>query len=428
MPAVAVIGAQWGDEGKGKIVDLLAQQADVVIRFSGGDNAGHTVVNSFGEFKLHLVPSGIFSPRATCILGNGVVINPVVLLAEIDLLNKKGIDTSRLYISDRAHLIMPYHIMLDGIEEESRGSQAIGTTKKGIGPVYADKVARLGIRVGDLLDKKVFKERLALMLKEKNTLLTKLYGKEPLSLEEIYVKYCECGERIAPYVRDTTVMVNEAYLSNKNILLEGAQGTMLDPDFGTYPFTTSSSPMSGNSCLGSGLAPSRLSCSAGVFKAYCTRVGGGPMTTELSDEIGSLIRERGHEYGTTTGRARRCGWFDAVAARYSSQINGFNTAIITRLDILDTLPELKICTGYILNGKKIDYVPSRIVDLEKCVPIYETLPGWNCMISDVRRYKDLPLAARQYVNRIEKLIGCPVDIISVGQHEEQTIVIKPVFK
>jgi len=288
-------------------------------------------------------------------------------------------------------------------------------------------VARLGIRAGDLLDKKAFKNRLSLILEGKNTLLTKLFGKEPLSLEKIYRQYCEYGEVMASYIRDTTVMVDEAYISGKNILLEGAQGTMLDPDFGTYPFTTSSSPLSGNSCLGSGLAPSRLTCSAGVFKAYCTRVGGGPMTTELNDEIGSLIRERGHEYGTTTGRARRCGWFDAIEARFSTRINGFNAAAITRLDILDTLPELKICTGYILNGKKIDFVPSRITDLEKCTPVYETLPGWNCPISDIRRYKDLPLAARQYVNRIEQLTGCPVYIISVGQHEEQTIIIKPMF-
>jgi adenylosuccinate synthase len=426
MSVAAIIGAQWGDEGKGKVVDLLAKRADVVIRFSGGDNAGHTVVNQFGEFKLHLVPSGIFS-QAVCILGNGVVINPAVLLGELDVLNKRGINTSRIRVSDRANLIMPYHILFDGIEEEARGGKAIGTTRKGIGPVYADKMARLGIRAGDLIDKKVFLERLQPILETKNKILTKLYQKIPLSLDEVYREYCEYGERLSPYICDTTIIINDAVKQGKAILLEGAQGTMLDPDFGTYPFTTSSSPMSGNACLGSGLGPSQLNCIAGVFKAYSTRVGGGPLPTELNDETGNLIRERGHEYGTTTGRARRCGWFDAVAARFGTRLNGFNAAIITRLDILDTLPTLKICTGYRLNNKNIDYVPASITELEKCKPVYEELPGWKCSTSDIRNYKDLPLEARQYVGRIEKLIDCPVYIISVGQHDEQTIHIKPIL-
>jgi adenylosuccinate synthase len=288
-------------------------------------------------------------------------------------------------------------------------------------------MARLGIRAGDLLDKKVFLERLRLILEIKNAMLTKLYGRSPLSLDEVYKQYCEYGDRLSPYICDTTLILHEAYKQGKVILLEGAQGTLLDPDFGTYPFTTSSSPMSGNSCLGSGLAPPQITRIAGVFKAYCTRVGGGPLPTELNDEIGSLIRERGHEYGTTTGRARRCGWFDAVAARYSTRINGFNAAIITRLDILDTLPVLKICTGYRLDGRDIDYVPAGITSLEKCQPVYEELPGWQCSTCDIRRYKDLPLAARQYVDRIEKLVECPVYIISVGQQDEQTIRVKPIF-
>jgi adenylosuccinate synthase len=427
MPAIAVIGAQWGDEGKGKIVDLLAKQADVVIRFSGGDNAGHTVVNSLGEFKLHLIPSGVFSKRAICIMANGMAINPKVLLEEIDLLKQRGVDCSRLYISDRAHLIMPYHILFDGIEEELRGGQAIGTTRKGIGPVYADKMARLGIRAGDLLDKIYFKERLGSILESKNAILSKVYDKPALQLEQIFEEYCSYGERLSRFITDTTIIIDEAFQQGKQILMEGAQGVMLDPDFGTYPFTTSSSPMSANASLGSGFSMFNIKGAFGVYKAYCTRVGGGPMPTELNDETGKLIREIGHEYGTTTGRPRRCGWFDAVAGKFSCRINGFKGAIITRLDILDTLPLLKICIGYRLGNRVIDYIPSSIKELSECHPIYEELPGWQCSTCDTRHYKDLPLAARQYINRIEELIACPVNIVSVGQHEEQTINISPVF-
>ncbi len=427
MPAVAIIGAQWGDEGKGKIVDLLAQKSDVVVRFSGGDNAGHTVVNSRGEFKLHLVPSGIFSEKATCVMGNGMAINPAVLLDELNDLKKRRIDCSQLYISDRAHLIMPYHILFDGIEEELRGGQAIGTTRKGIGPVYADKMSRMGIRAGDLLDKKAFKELLSSILQIKNAILTKVYGKAALSLEEVYTQYCEYGQRLAEYITDTTVILDKAYKEGKIILLEGAQGFLLDPDFGTYPYTTSSSPMSANACLGSGLSPFQLKRAIGVFKAYCTRVGGGPMPTELNDETGELIRKIGHEYGTTTGRPRRCGWFDAVIGRYSTRLNGFNGAVITRLDILDTLPVLKICTGYRIGARYIDYVPGNIKELENCRPVYEEMQGWRCPTSDIRNYKDLPLGARQYINRIEELIECPVNIVSVGQQDDQTIHISSAF-
>jgi adenylosuccinate synthase len=421
MPAIAVIGAQWGDEGKGKIVDLLAQKADVVVRYSGGDNAGHTVVNAYGEFKLHLVPSGVFSSRTTCIMGNGVVINPAVLIGEIDDLNKRGIDTSRLHISDRAHLVMPYHILFDGLEEKAKGEAAIGTTLKGIGPVYADKVARLGIRAGDILDKKTFLAQLTAVLKYKNVLLTKVYGQEPLSVEDIYKKYIGYADRLAKHICDTIPILYEAVQQNKVILLEGAQGSLLDPDFGTYPFVTSSSPLVGNACLGSGLSPAQLTGVIGVFKAYCSRVGAGPFPTELKNATGDLIRERGHEYGTTTGRARRCGWFDAVVSRFSTRLNGFNGAAITRLDILDTFPSLKICTGYKLDGKLVEYVPSSIAALEKCQPVYEEFPGWQCPISGIRKYKDLPLAARQYLARIEQLIGCPIKLVSVGQHADQTI-------
>jgi len=427
MPVIAVIGAQWGDEGKGKVVDLLAQKAKVVVRFSGGDNAGHTIVNPFGRFGLRLVPSGIFYPEATCIIGNGVVINPAVLIEEIESLNQRGVDTSRLFISDRAHLIMPYHILLDGLEEEWRGGKAIGTTRKGIGPAFADKVARYGIRAGDLLDKEVLLERLRLVLDYKNTILTKVYEVSPLSLDGVYSQYCQYGERLAPYIKDTTIMLEEALSREELVLLEGAQGTLLDPDFGTYPYTTSSSPLAGEGCLGTGIGPTRLSRVIGVFKAYCSRVGTGPMPTELKDETGDLIREQGHEYGTVTGRPRRCGWFDAVAARFSTRINGFTGAAITRLDILDTLPTLKICVGYKLDGKTIDYFPSSIAALDKCQPIYEELPGWQAPISHIRQYEQLPVKARQYVARLEELISCPVNLICVGPEREQTILKMPIL-
>jgi len=421
MPVVAVIGAQWGDEGKGKVVDLLAQKAKVIVRFSGGDNAGHTVVNRYGEFKLHLVPSGIFSPQAICIIGNGVVINPTVLIDEIDQLNQRGVDTSRLFISDRAHLVMPYHILLDGLEEELRGGKALGTTRKGIGPAFADKAARLGIRTGDLLDKEVLRERLRFILNHKNTILTKVYGVSPLSEDDVYSQYCQHGERLAPYIRETTIMLEEALNRGEPILLEGAQGTLLDPDFGTYPYATSSSPLAGGSCLGAGLGPTKISHILGVFKAYCTRVGSGPMPTELKDEIGNSIRERAHEYGTTTGRPRRCGWFDAVAARFSNRINGFTQTAITRLDVLDTLPRLKICVGYKLDEHTIDYFPANAAALDRCQPIYEELPGWQAPTSDIRQYDQLPLQARQYLDRLEELISCPISLISVGMRREQSI-------
>ena len=426
MPVIAVIGAQWGDEGKGRIVDLLAQQARVVVRFSGGDNAGHTVVNPYGEFKLHLIPSGIFSSQAVCIIGNGVVINPAVLIDEMDQLSERGVDTTGLFISDRAHLIMPYHILLDGLEEEARGGKAIGTTRKGIGPVYADKAARLGIRAGDLLDKEVLLERLRLVLDYKNIILTKIYGVSPLSLDEVYRQYCQYGERLAPHIRETTMILEEALNRNEVVLLEGAQGALLDPDFGTYPYTTSSSPLAGGGCLGAGLSPTRISRILGVFKAYCTRVGEGPMPTELKDETGNSIRERAHEYGTTTGRPRRCGWFDAVAAGFSTRINGFTEAAITRLDVLDILPSLKICVGYKLNGKSIDYFPANVAALEKCQPIYEELPGWQASVRDIRQFEQLPAEARQYIARLEEVISCPVSLISVGPRREQIIKLKPI--
>ncbi len=427
MPAIVVVGGHWGDEGKGKIVDMLAEQAQLVVRFSGGDNAGHTVINTYGEFRLHLIPSGIFYPHTTCIIGNGVAVNPAVLIGEMDELRQRGIDISRLFISDRAHLIMPYHILLDGLEEASRGGKALGTTLKGVGPAFTDKTARLGIRIGDLLDREALLNRLRLILDHKNTILTKVYGAEPLSVDEVYNQYCQYGERLAPHIRETTAMVDEAWHEGKIILLEGAQGTLLDPDFGTYPYNTSSSPLAGGGCLGAGISPTKISHIVAVFKAYCTRVGSGPMPTELKDETGELIRQRAHEYGTTTGRPRRCGWFDAVAARYSTRINGFTGAAITRLDVLDILPRLKICVAYKLDGKRIDYFPSSINALDRCQPIYEELPGWQSPITDIRQYDQLPLKARQYVARLEELASCPVNIISVGAKREQTIIKTPIL-
>jgi adenylosuccinate synthase len=427
MPVVAVIGAQWGDEGKGKIVDMLSEKARYVVRFSGGDNAGHTVVNPHGEFKLRLTPSGIFYPGVISIIGNGVVVNPAVLNKEVDELNSRGVDTSRLRISDRAHLIMPYHIVIEGLEEQALGSKAIGTTLKGIGPAFADKTARNGIRVGDLLDKAVFRERLATVLEQKNRILVGVYKKSPLSLEEIYRQYSAYADRWAPYICDTAALLAEAIARDAAVLLEGAQGTLLDPDFGTYPFGTSSSPTAGNACLGSGIAPNRLTQVLGVFKAYQTRVGAGPMPTELNDETGVKIRELAKEYGTVSGRPRRCGWFDAVAARLSARINGFNSAAITRLDVLDTMPQLKICVGYKIDGRMINDFPAGVAVLEKCRPVYEEMPGWEKPTGGIRLFKDLPANARKYIKRLEELIGCPASLISVGQRRDQTIVRKSVF-
>ena len=427
MPAVAVIGAQWGDEGKGKVVDVIAEKANMVVRYSGGSNAGHTVINSMGTFKMHLIPAGIFHSDVSCIVSNGVVLDCEVLLQEIDALKSKNVPVSHLFISDRAHLIMPYHILLDGLEEEARGKDAIGTTKKGIGPAYTDKVGRRGIRAGDLLDKKTFKERLSVILKEKNRLLTKLYDAKPLDLEEVYKKYCDYADKLAPFFKETDMMIAEAIEQKKNVVLEGAQGSLLDIDFGTYPFVTSSSTIAGGACAGLGLSPLKLDGVIGVFKAYCTRVGGGPMPTELLDETGEKIRQHAKEWGATTGRPRRCGWFDAVVGRFSVRINGFTSIAMTRLDILSILPSIKICTAYKLNGKTIISPPSSVAALAKCEPVFEELPGWEVDITGARKLKDLPANARNYVKRVEELLNCPANIVSVGERREQTIIVKEPF-
>jgi adenylosuccinate synthase len=421
MAVIAVVGGQWGDEGKGKIIDLLSEKAGLVVRFSGGDNAGHTVINPYGEFRLHLVPSGIFNPRTTCIIGNGVAINPAVLLEEIANLQSRSIDVSRLLISDRAHLIMPYHILLDRLEEERRSKGALGTTLRGIGPVFADKVARLGIRAGDLLDRDTLLNRLKSALELKNLILTKVYQVSPLSLEEIYQQYCHYGEQLAPFVRETTSIIREAVMKGEFVLLEGAQGTLLDPDFGTYPYVTSSSPLAGASCIGTGLGPKQIDRVVGVFKAYNTRVGAGPMPTELKDRIGDLIREKAHEYGTTTGRPRRCGWFDAVAGRFSAQINGLTEIALTHLDIYDTFPSIKICTAYKFKGDILNSFPSDVGVLEACQPIYQEVEGWQQSISGIRHFERLPVGARNYISRLEDLLACPISLISVGPDRTQVI-------
>ena len=427
MPAIAIIGAQWGDEGKGKIVDLLSEKAKLIARFSGGSNAGHTVVNPLGTFKLHLIPSGIFNPDATCLIGNGVVVDPQVLLDELEMLQQSGVARANIFVSDRAHLIMPYHILLDEFEEKARGTQAIGTTRKGIGPAYMDKAARLGIRVGDLLDKEEFKVRLRPVLDYKNNIITKVFDAAPLSFDDVYNQYCMYGERMKPLICDTVIMIHEALDKGDLIILEGAQGAMLDLDLGSYPYVTSSSPMAGGACVGLGLNPKSINHVLGIFKAYTTRVGSGPMPTELEDETGNFIREKAHEYGTTTGRPRRCGWFDAVVARFSSQVNGFTSVALTRLDILDDLPSIKICTAYKVGDTTYTHPPANLNVFEKCQPVYEEMPGWKRDTSNLRLYKDLPKQARTYLRRIEELIGCPISIISVGPSREQTITALPIL-
>ena len=427
MPVIAAVGGQWGDEGKGKVIDQLAEQAQVVIRFSGGDNAGHTVINPHGEFKLHLIPAGIFHPHVVCIIGNGVVVNPAVFLTEKAQLDKCGLDTGNLFISDRANLVMPYHRLQDNLEERARGGKALGTTHRGIGPAFADKAARLGIRVGELLDKDAFRERLEFVLEYKNRLLTKVYEAEPLSFDEVFEQYVEYADLLGPHIKETTVMLEEAVSKDRVVLLEGAQGTLLDPDFGTYPFCSSSSPLAANGCLGSGIGPTEVDRVLGVYKAYCTRVGAGPLPTELHDKTGDFIRVRAGEFGTTTGRPRRIGWFDAVAARFTRRVNGLTGTAITRLDILDVMPRINVCVAYWLDGKQIDHFPADAAALERCEPVYEELEGWLADTSNVKEYEELPLKARKYLDRMEELLLCPVNLVCAGPAREQTITKTPVW-
>ena len=427
MPAHAVIGAQWGDEGKGKIIDYLAENADYVVRYSGGNNAGHTVINEQGRFSLHLVPSGIFWPKTTCIIGNGVVVDPDVLIGELDGLHSAGVDTGHLLVSERAHLIMPYHVMLDQLEERSRGAAAIGTTGRGVGPAYVDKTGRVGIRVGELVDNPSLKERLERAVDLKNNLITKVYGESPVSLDEVYDKCLYWSQRLRSHICPTELKIQEALTRGEKILLEGAQGTMLDLDHGTYPYVTSSSPSVGGACTGLGLAPRDIMGVTGVFKAYSTRVGGGPLVSEMEDETADLLREKAWEYGTTTGRGRRIGWFDAVAGRYGTRVNGFTSLVLTRLDVLDGFSSIKICLGYELNGQVIDHFPANVDKLERCRPVYEELSGWDEPTASVTREEDLPKEALAYVRRIEELVGCKIQLISTGPERQETIPIEPIL-
>lgn len=434
MPIVVVVGGQWGDEGKGRIVDLLARKARVVARYSAGNNAGHTIVNERGEFKLHLVPAGIFYPEKTCVIGNGVAVDPEVLLEEIDGLQSKGIDTSKLVLSDRAQLIMPWHIALDRLDEASRGEHAIGTTGKGVGPCFVDKVARRGIRVADLLRAEDLIPRVRTALDYANRVITGVYGGEPIAFDDCLARYVEFGLRLAPYIGDVQAIVLGAHRQGAHVLLEGAQGSLLDLDHGTYPYVTSSVPSSssGGAALGVGIGPTDIQRVVGVFKSYCTRVGNGPFPTELFDDTAATLRDHGKEfgrgeYGTTTGRPRRIGWLDAVAARYSVRFNGLSALALTRLDVLDNLPTIKICTGYELDGQLIETLPARESVLDRVQPIYEELPGWMEPTTEVRNFDDLPEQAQAFVKRVEKLLECPVDLISVGPSREQAVIVNPIF-
>ena len=426
MPAYAVLGAQWGDEGKGKIVDVLARDAQIVARFAGGNNAGHTVVNDQGKFSFHLIPCGVFWPDALNIIGNGVVVDPDVLLEEIDDLKSRGIDIGhRIVISERAHLIMPYHVVLDELAEKARGSARIGTTGKGIGPAYADKAARTGVRAADLLDIEALIPRLQGILEYTNAVVTKVYGGEALSFDDVYDKCRDWSVRLAQYIGPAEKIINQALSAGENVLLEGAQGVLLDLDHGTYPFVTSSNPTIGGASVGVGVSPTHIEGITGVFKAYTTRVGTGPLPTELNDDTGETIRELAQEFGTTTGRPRRVGWFDAVAAKYSSLINGYTSAVLTRLDVLDGFETVRICTHYVNEeGEVSDDFPGGVAALEKARPVFEEMPGWDRPTASVRQYEDLPREARDYVERIQELIGCPIDVISTGPHRDETVMVR----
>ena len=428
MSSVVVVGTQWGDEGKGKITDFLSENAEVIARYQGGDNAGHTIKFDGVTYKLHLIPSGIFSPEKISVIGNGVVVNPKSLVKELAYLQEQGITTDNLRISDRAHVILPYHIELDRLQEESKGDKKIGTTIKGIGPAYMDKAARVGIRIADLLDKDIFEERLRVNLEEKNRLFVKMYDASALKFEDIFEEYYEYGQQIKKYVCDTSVILNDALDAGKRVLFEGAQGVMLDIDQGTYPFVTSSNPVAGGVTIGSGVGPSKINKVVGVCKAYTSRVGDGPFPTELFDEVGSRIREIGREYGTTTGRPRRIGWFDSVVMRHSKRVSGITNLSLNSIDVLSGLETVKICVAYEKpNGERIEHYPASLTELAACKPIYEELPGWSEDITECRTLDELPENARNYVRRVSELVGVRISTFSVGPDREQTNILESVW-
>lgn len=430
MPVVALIGAQWGDEGKGHLVDLLASRARLVVRYGGGNNAGHTVVNHLGTFKLHLVPSGIFDPATVNVIGPGVVISPEALIGELKELESRGISTAKLFISERAHVVMPYHIMLDQLQEQALGDGKLGTTGRGIGPAYADKMSRTGIRIADLLHEETLLNRLRVVLEDKNRILSKIYGVKQLSLHDTYLRYLDYGHQLADHISNVHPIIYRALDKDLPVLLEGGQGALLDVDHGTYPYVTSSPPGAAGACQGAGIGPTRISSVIGVLKAYTTRVGEGPFPTELEGPEADALRQIGKpwaEVGTTTGRLRRVGWFDAVMARYAAQINGIDTLAITKLDVLDTLPTIKICTAYRLHETQLEYPPATVAVLSQVEPIYEEMPGWLTPTSTVRRFQDLPDAAQAYVARLCQLVGARLGIVSVGPGRDQTIMTSEVF-
>lgn len=427
MSSVVVVGTQWGDEGKGKITDYLSEKAEVVARYQGGNNAGHTIVFDGKKYKLHLIPSGIFYSDKICVIGNGMVIDPKALVQELKYLHDHGVDTSNLRISNRAHVILPYHLKLDIVEEESKGANKIGTTKKGIGPAYMDKAARIGIRIADLLDKEEFELKLERNLNEKNRLLERMYEVEGFTKEEILEEYYGYGQQIAQYVVDTSVVLNDAIDDGRRVLFEGAQGVMLDIDQGTYPFVTSSNPIAGGVTIGSGVGPSKINHVVGVSKAYTTRVGDGPFPTELHDEVGDRIREVGNEYGTTTGRPRRVGWFDSVVVRHARRVSGITDLSLNSIDVLTGIETLKICTAYKYNGEIIEEFPASLKVLAQCEPVYEELPGWTEDITGVKSLHDLPINARHYIERVCQLTGIPLSIFSVGPDRNQTNLVRGVF-
>lgn len=424
MTAVAVVGSQWGDEGKGKITDFLSKDATMAVRSNGGNNAGHTIEIDGKDFKMRLIPSGIFAASKGAVIGNGVVINPEVMFEELDNLEKNNIDISKLRISNRAHIIMPYDIKQDEYQEEAKGANKIGTTKNGIGPTYMDKASRIGIRVCDLLEKDTFEEKLRTNLEVKNKLFTEVYGKPALKFEDIFDKYYEYGQKMKKYVTDTSVLINDALDNGEKVLFEGAQGTMLDIDEGTYPFVTSSNTISGGIASGIGMGANRLNTVIGVCKAYTTRVGAGPFPTELTDEVGDRIREIAHEYGTVTGRPRRVGWFDSVALRHAKRVSGMTGLSLNLLDIFSGFDTVKIAIAYKLDGKEIDYYPASLKELYRCEPVYEELPAWEEDITEVKDYESLPKNAKKFLKRIEEVTGLPLVTISVGPDREQTIVLK----
>ncbi|GEL76348.1 adenylosuccinate synthase [Tenuibacillus multivorans] len=428
MTTAVIVGTQWGDEGKGKITDFLAQDAKVVARYQGGDNAGHTIQFNQETYKLHLIPSGIFNSDKVCVLGNGMVINPKKLLEEMEYVLGHGMTLDKLKISNRSHVIMPYHIKLDYLQEESKGqNKQIGTTKKGIGPAYSDKINRIGIQMADLLEPDVLKDKIQQQAEEKNIWLEKVYGEEPIKVEEVYEEYIQYGKQLKPYIEDTSLLLEETIDQQDNILFEGAQGVMLDVDQGTYPYVTSSNTSAAGVATGSGIGPNQIQRVVGVSKAYTTRVGDGPFPTELHDEIGEQIRKVGHEYGTTTGRARRVGWFDIVVARHAKRISGMTDLSLNCLDVLSGLDQIKICIAYDYKGEKIETYPANLKVLENCKPIYEEMPGWKDDIRQVRSFDQLPLQAQNYVKRLEELIGTQISIFSVGPDRDQTVIQKEIY-